>query len=778
MPKVTTHAYEPIDEQKELRGNSRRGSDAPPEVQQKIIDIIIEEARKRQFNNRDIAYYIAIVKRESGFNPDAANEGSTASGVSQIQDETGKHLGLNDKNRFNARSNIQAGLDFFSELKEKIKKDYGSVAGKYEVLIYYCYHYGKYSNNVRVTINGDVVVKEPYPFSQIENSAKYNDSKTVVDEAARIEKILDDSHGLKIQLFDVLGKAMAGRKVVVVQKVAKETKSSDVVTTPTLPTSRPSPNANQGANSPETTVATQNTNAPKDSAGSPPHADAIGSAINPLSDAAAATPVQIEWELKAVEVTTDADGNLPEIETETQAAVMVLIPRIEYEAYNDAVAKQEIIEEGNRHHFKSSAGEQGALPTIKANQESTASQTSANPAKPLALVKTPAASNPRKPQPPTNPFDAIAQGVAQAKIPKPSAGADISFDDIRHALQTHLGWANVFETSFAYVKEFFTRPKLPAQPLNPDVATKKSPARTQTIGSSAKNAEVKLTKVKDALLTSVEGTVKTVEVNEDAPWMAFALAEQTRTQARMKELGLKVLEKTDRPIDNPIWRDEHKKRADAAKELALAQNAITKEKQKKESVKDSKKITTLEQKIKEQEDIRDIANAKMLEIEKQYNDEDIVKYLQSTSLSNDMARDDSTAWCSAFANWCVEQTKYHGSRNAKADSWLTWGEEIEEPRYGAITVVTRGAGKYHVGFLLHIGKKNVPDGEEEIEVKGKDGKTTKRMRKKYREMEVVRLLSGNQTDQIKEDSEWTVNPAESAKHLVSYRWPTKKELKK
>lgn len=775
MAKVTTHVYEPIDAQKELRGNSRRGSDAPPEVQQKIIDIIIEEARKRQFNNRYIAYYIAIVKRESGFNPDAANEGSTASGVSQIQDDTGKHLGLNDKNRFNARSNIQAGLDFFSEIKEKIKKDYGSVAGKFEVLIYYCYHYGMYSVNHRETVNGKVIVKEPYPFSQLENNAKYNDSKTVVDEAARIEKILDDNHGIKIQLFDVLGKAMAGRKVVVVQKVAKEMKENDGVTTPAT---APTTSATMSPTAAPSLTTTQNTNSISDMPSTAPRIDANESTIDPVSAATAATPVQIEWELKAVEVTTDANGNLPEIETENQAAVMVLIPRIEYEAYNDAVAKQEITEEGNRHHFKSSAGEQGALPTIKANQESTANQNFANPAKPLALVKTPSASNPKKLQPPTNPFDAIAQGEAQAKIPKPSAGADISFDDIRHALQTHLGWANVFETSFAYVKEFFTRPKLPAQPLNPDVATKKSPARTQTIGSSAKNAEVKLTKVKDALLTSVEGTVKTVEMNENAPWMAFALAEQTRTQARMKEFGLIRLEKAFRPDSDENWLAEKNTRNTAKSEIGRASDELRKEKQKKENLRDKNKISELEKKIKAQENIYAVANTKMLEIEKQYNDEDIVKYLQSTSLSNDMARDDSTAWCSAFANWCVEQTKYHGSRNAKADSWLTWGEEIKEPRYGAIAVVTRGLGKYHVGFLLHIGKKNVPDGEEEIEVKGKDGKMTKRMKKKYREVEVVRLLSGNQTDQIKEDSEWTVNPAESAKHLVSYRWPTNKELKK
>ncbi len=44
-----THVNESIDQKKDLKGNSRRGGDAPPEIQQKIVDIIIEEARRLQF---------------------------------------------------------------------------------------------------------------------------------------------------------------------------------------------------------------------------------------------------------------------------------------------------------------------------------------------------------------------------------------------------------------------------------------------------------------------------------------------------------------------------------------------------------------------------------------------------------------------------------------------------------------------------------------------------------------------------------------------------------
>lgn len=143
-----------------------------------------------------------------------------------------------------------------------------------------------------------------------------------------------------------------------------------------------------------------------------------------------------------------------------------------------------------------------------------------------------------------------------------------------------------------------------------------------------------------------------------------------------------------------------------------------------------------------------------------------------------MARDDSTAWCSSFANWCVEQSGYRGSNSAAAESWKEWGEEMKEPRYGAIVVVTRATNptKYHVGFFLNFGKRNILDGEEEIEVKGKNGELIKKKKKKFKQVDVVSLLSGNYSDQVKEGNEWTVLASENpAKHLVSYRWPTSKE---
>lgn len=59
------------------------------------------------------------------------------------------------------------------------------------------------------------------------------------------------------------------------------------------------------------------------------------------------------------------------------------------------------------------------------------------------------------------------------------------------------------------------------------------------------------------------------------------------------------------------------------------------------------------------------------------------------------------AWCSAFANWCMIQSGYSGTRSAAARSWEKYGSGTTE-RIGAIVVFYRGgtsSGKGHVGFL-------------------------------------------------------------------------------
>src|SRR4030095_2451187 len=80
-------------------------------------------------------------------------------------------------------------------------------------------------------------------------------------------------------------------------------------------------------------------------------------------------------------------------------------------------------------------------------------------------------------------------------------------------------------------------------------------------------------------------------------------------------------------------------------------------------------------------------------------------------------RGSSSAWCSAFANWCVEKAGYEGTDSAWAKSWLTWGKKLATPRRGCIAVFTRGDGG-HVGFYI--------------------SKTSS----------VIKVLGGNQSDEV------------------------------
>lgn len=81
----------------------------------------------------------------------------------------------------------------------------------------------------------------------------------------------------------------------------------------------------------------------------------------------------------------------------------------------------------------------------------------------------------------------------------------------------------------------------------------------------------------------------------------------------------------------------------------------------------------------------------------------IVQYLKSTDLGKPANRNDETAWCSAFVNWCVEQSDHDGTNSAAARSWMHWGKGTKRPTKGAIVVLWRGSKtgtQGHVGFYV------------------------------------------------------------------------------
>lgn len=132
-----SHYREPIDESRALHGQSRRWGDASPEVQSRVIDSLIESSREAGLTPRETAYVLAIARVESGFNPDAAAGTTSASGLGQFIDRTGRHYGLNNANRFDVDAQSDALVAHFVD-NRNLARD----RGQGEDYIYKYHHDG------------------------------------------------------------------------------------------------------------------------------------------------------------------------------------------------------------------------------------------------------------------------------------------------------------------------------------------------------------------------------------------------------------------------------------------------------------------------------------------------------------------------------------------------------------------------------------------------------------------------------------------------------------
>lgn len=65
-------------------------------------------------------------------------------------------------------------------------------------------------------------------------------------------------------------------------------------------------------------------------------------------------------------------------------------------------------------------------------------------------------------------------------------------------------------------------------------------------------------------------------------------------------------------------------------------------------------------------------------------------------------RDDETPWCAAFINAVMAACHLPTTGKLTARSFLNWGEEIAEPKYGAVAVFRRGRSTWqgHVGLAV------------------------------------------------------------------------------
>lgn len=66
-------------------------------------------------------------------------------------------------------------------------------------------------------------------------------------------------------------------------------------------------------------------------------------------------------------------------------------------------------------------------------------------------------------------------------------------------------------------------------------------------------------------------------------------------------------------------------------------------------------------------------------------------------------KEDSVAWCAAFACWALEEAGIRSPRNLAAKSFLNWGTALAAPKPGCIVVMDRpgaSAAHGHVGFYV------------------------------------------------------------------------------
>jgi uncharacterized protein (TIGR02594 family) len=70
---------------------------------------------------------------------------------------------------------------------------------------------------------------------------------------------------------------------------------------------------------------------------------------------------------------------------------------------------------------------------------------------------------------------------------------------------------------------------------------------------------------------------------------------------------------------------------------------------------------------------------------------------------------DEVAWCAAFVGACLERSRVAGTRSLMARSYLDWGTTLDDPRTGAIAVLSRGSDPSlgHVGFLIGLTASDV-----------------------------------------------------------------------
>ena len=73
-------------------------------------------------------------------------------------------------------------------------------------------------------------------------------------------------------------------------------------------------------------------------------------------------------------------------------------------------------------------------------------------------------------------------------------------------------------------------------------------------------------------------------------------------------------------------------------------------------------------------------------------------------------KDDETAWCAAFVNWCLLQAGKPQTGKLNARSFLEYGQGTESPVLGDLVVlwrISRDSGFGHVGFFVRMSANSI-----------------------------------------------------------------------
>jgi uncharacterized protein (TIGR02594 family) len=127
------------------------------------------------------------------------------------------------------------------------------------------------------------------------------------------------------------------------------------------------------------------------------------------------------------------------------------------------------------------------------------------------------------------------------------------------------------------------------------------------------------------------------------------------------------------------------------------------------------------------------------------HNERILTYHKTTTLK---ATTDEVAWCAAFVNWCLSSAGKKGCNSARAISWVDWGQKLEQPSVGAITIIQNPDMKKKYDASIGTASGN----HVSLFVSKSSSHIT--------------LFGGNQSHQVKESiyslEKWNV---------LGYRWP-------